>query len=212
MGINEDEIRRRIRENLKRQEEQRQNNLQRHQQYHEVTADEETVRRIQREEEREFYKHSQDHHEYVNEVGEIEFLTMAEIREREGYFDYEEQVENIDREKRNILTKLIVGGVIILLALGALFYYMQPDVGSLAVVSNIKGAEIVLDGQSTGYTTDALLEELSTGEHLVTLKMSGYLMQSTRITRVMIHRNQETRILLQMTPIDTNSAGTSGQP
>jgi len=207
MAINEEKARQLIREELMRREEQRRSRINVHEQYKLGTEDEEKLMRIQREEERAFYKNSKDHFEYVNEVGEIEFLTRDEIRAREGYFDYEQQVENIDDEKKRVLKKLfvVIAGVFVFLFL--LFLYMQPDVGQLAVVSNIQGASIVLDGQETGSVTNDILPDLSAGEHLVTLQKFGYMVKGDYVKTVQIRRNHETSILLEMIPVESSASG-----
>ncbi len=50
---------------------------------------------------------------------------------------------------------------------------MEHETGSLIVNSNPEGAAIYIDGDSTGYVTDTIIEDLWTGKHAVRLEMEG---------------------------------------
>jgi parallel beta-helix repeat protein len=54
--------------------------------------------------------------------------------------------------------------------------------GSIAVTSEPTGATIWLDGTDTGRTTNALLENVPAGDHIVTLKKDGYADASKTVT------------------------------
>jgi hypothetical protein len=54
--------------------------------------------------------------------------------------------------------------------------------GSIAVTSEPTGAAIWLDGTDTGRTTNALLENVPAGDHVVTLKKDGYADASKTVT------------------------------
>ncbi|MFA5614467.1 MAG: PEGA domain-containing protein, partial [Methanoculleus sp.] len=56
--------------------------------------------------------------------------------------------------------------------------------GSIAVTSTPTGAAIFLDGVDTGKTTNALLENVPAGDHVVTVKLDGYADASTTVTVV----------------------------
>jgi len=135
---------------------------------------EQARRRIMAEEARAYYQNSPDYFEYVNENGDTEWLTRKQILAREGYFDYEEHVENLDEARRRVWLRL--GGWMTLVAAGLLlaFWYLLDDRGTVVVLSNVPGARIFVDGQDTGQVTDARLD-LSPGEHLVELRHEGYL-------------------------------------
>ena len=54
--------------------------------------------------------------------------------------------------------------------------------GSIAVASTPDGAAIYLDGTDTGRTTNATLENVPVGDHVVTVKKAGYADASTTVT------------------------------
>ncbi|QSZ65999.1 DUF3344 domain-containing protein [Methanofollis aquaemaris] len=54
--------------------------------------------------------------------------------------------------------------------------------GCIAVTSTPTGADVWLDGEDTGFTTDTVLEEIPVGEHVVTLKMDDYADASAPVT------------------------------
>lgn len=134
---------------------------------------EQARRRIMAEEARAYYQNSPDYFEYINENGDSEWLTRKQILAREGYFDYEENVENLDVARRRIWLRLGAWLTGVLLVAGAGIWYLLDDTGSLVVLCNIPGATIRVDGQDTGQVTDARLD-LSPGEHLVEVSHPGY--------------------------------------
>lgn len=166
-----------IREEVRRQiEAEEQQRLEREavrrsteEQFHE----EQLRQRIIQEETRSFYQNSPDYIEFINENGDSEWLTRKQIRAREGYFDYEEHVEDPDRGRRVVglrITSYVLG----LLAVAiVLLLYILEDPASVHVLCNVQGAEIFVDGQRVEERTDALLK-LSPGEHLIEVRHLGY--------------------------------------
>ena len=73
-------------------------------------------RRILEEERRRFFQDSAEHFEYINENGDVEWLTREEITAREGYFDYEEHVEDPLAGRRRFLIWMSVGVFVMLSA------------------------------------------------------------------------------------------------
>ncbi len=49
--------------------------------------------------------------------------------------------------------------------------------GLVEVSSNIPGADILIDGQSSGYLTDYILDKMSLGAHVISLQKNGYIAQ-----------------------------------
>ncbi|MDP2360212.1 MAG: PEGA domain-containing protein [bacterium] len=140
----------------------------------ELFLQEQARRRIMAEEARSYYQNSPDYFEYVNENGDTEWLTRKQILAREGYFDYEEHVENLEEARRRVWLRLAGWVALIVLAVGLGAWYLLDDRGTVVVLSNVPGARIFVDGQDTGLVTDARLE-LSPGEHLLELRLPGYL-------------------------------------
>ncbi len=51
---------------------------------------------------------------------------------------------------------------------------LRPLTGSLSVTSYPAGAEVFIDGDDTGMTTDALLDAVIIGEHTISVRLAGY--------------------------------------
>ena len=196
----EKELRQRIRQRLQEKEEQRKDHQELQQKRNEKAANEEEYRRIVQEEEESFYSDRPDLIEYMNELGEKEYCTRDELRSREGYFNYEEKVENTEWEKRKVLLKLVL--FLLLVGIGAvqLYLYMQNDYGEIAVYSNVKGARILLDGTEAGEVTDAVLSDVTPGQHLLQLEKLGYRMLELGIIEVDVRKNHRSRISVEMIP------------
>ncbi len=73
----------------------------------------------------------------------------------------------------------------------------QPTTGSISVSSLPSGAQISLDGSSTGYNTPYVLTGLTPGQHAVLLKLSGYQDFGQTVT---VTAGQTTSISAPLTP------------
>jgi hypothetical protein len=196
----ENELRQHIRQRLQEKEEQRKDHQKLQQQRSDQTTNEEEYRRILQEEEQSFYADRPDLIEYINELGEKEYCTRDELRSREGYFNYEEKVENTEWEKRKVLFKLILFLLLVGIGGAQLYLYMQNDYGEIAVYSNVKGARILLDGTEAGEVTDAVLSDVTPGLHLLQLDKLGYRMQEQGTIEVDVRKNHQSQISVEMIP------------
>jgi hypothetical protein len=169
------------------------------QQAEQLFQDEQARRRIMEEEARSYYQNSPDHFEYINESGDTEWLTRKQIQAREGYFDYEEHVEDLPGARRRVWMRM--GAWLGLLPLLALFlvWYLWADEGSVTVLSNVPGAAIWVDGQATGQVADARLA-LSPGEHLLELRLPGYQADGAPFTVVNVVPRGRTDVQLRLRP------------
>ena len=199
----EEEIRKKIRENLERQEQERRRRREEQQQKLERAAEEAEIQRLQREEEQRFYANRPDLIEYINELGEREYLTLEEIREREGYLDYEEKAENVEKMRRLLLVRLGGWLLVLLVALGALIYYLRRDQGTLVVYANVKGAEVILNGQPTGHYTNCTISDIPVGRQLITLRKPHYHMAGDYARYITIRRDKKSVVSLEMEPDST---------
>ncbi len=173
MSSEEDRLRAEIRRELE-EEESRRRAAEEEKRAHERLLEEQRMRqRIREEEKQRLFQDSGEHQRYVNEEGEVEWLTSKQIQRREGYFDYEEKVEDIEGGRRTVLRRWFAGGLVLCLLGWLAWTYIQPDRATLDVVSNIPGAAIWVDGQFSGEQTDARLD-LAAGEHFVEVRLPGY--------------------------------------
>jgi PKD repeat protein len=73
-----------------------------------------------------------------------------------------------------------------------------PATGSISVNSNPSGALIILDGASTGQTTNSLLTLIQPGTHTVLVNLSGYYNASQQVT---VTAGQTTQVFFSLVPI-----------
>ena len=59
---------------------------------------------------------------------------------------------------------------------------MKPAFGSVDVKSNVVGAEVLLDGKTTGKKTPCTLNEVASGKHTITLRLNKYAPQQQEVT------------------------------
>ena len=99
--LSEEEVRKLVqreiaqRERLREQEKQMQDDRDR------AVEEIDRHRRIIEEEKRKYYESHPDYHEYINEMGEVEWLTTEEMREREQLFD--DEIEELETGKKRAL-------------------------------------------------------------------------------------------------------------
>lgn len=161
--------------------------------------DEQARRRIMEEEARSYYQNSPDHFEYINESGDTEWLTRKQIQAREGYFDYEEHVEDLPGARRRVWLRM-VGWISLLPLLTALLVWVfWADEGRVTVMSNVPGAAIWVDGQDSGQVADAQLV-LSPGEHLVELRLPGHQPEGPPYTVVKLVPRGRVDVSLRLRP------------
>jgi len=174
--IEAEEQRRREAEILRRQEEE---------DHHEERARQQIVL----EEKRKFYENSPEYFEYINENGDSEWLTHKHILAREGFFDYEEHVEDPARGRRLLWVRSLAL-VALLAALGtAAWIYLSEEVGWIDVVCNIQRAEIHVDGQNSGFLSDARVQ-VPVGEHMIEVRKAGYDGPGTGVRHVVLGRGE----------------------
>lgn len=140
----------------------------------------EEKRQIIEDEERRFYE-EQGLQRYVNHRGEVEWLTPEEIewrRKSRRKKKRRRSSRHRHRSKRGrdiLLAVLAVAAVFSLVGMFMYFGTGPPEEETLLRVrSNIKGATVYIDGEATGYVTDAILRGLQVGTHVVSVAKPGY--------------------------------------
>jgi hypothetical protein len=72
---------------------------------------------------------------------------------------------------------------------------LKGKTGSLFVGSTPKGADILLDGQDTGFNTSVKIDDLSPGSHQLTLRNSGY-QDTTRIVIISPEKTETVNVVM----------------
>lgn len=110
----------------------------------------------------------------VNSIGETEWIKESELKKRDGYLNFEHDLDDADTHKSRLAKKY----VITLIFLGVFIVYLVTKFweksGYIEVQSNITGAQIFLDNHPTGLETNNILEEVPEGEHVLSIYKKGY--------------------------------------
>jgi len=131
-------------------------------------------KRIFLEERDSFYKNQQGFIKILNEIGEEEWVREVDLKKREGYFNFEDDLEDADSHKRKVIKHIVVYFLLLSAIASGCIYYLMESPGYLEVNCNIKGLPIFIDDNPTGLSTDNVIENVKIGKHRVSLKAAGY--------------------------------------
>ncbi|EHQ35698.1 DUF3344 domain-containing protein [Methanoplanus limicola] len=87
--------------------------------------------------------------------------------------------------------------------------YPGEDAGDITVQSIPSGAEIILDGDKTGFNTNFTIKSVETGEHKVSVSLEGYKEPDERTVNV--QRGEESVSVFKLVPL-TGSVSVSSEP
>lgn len=162
-------------------------------------------RRIIEDEIESYYLAKGGYHRMENEDGEIEWLTDAELQEREGQIPVDmEELEVGQRRIRNRLVLLIVLGFC---TLALLIVLMRDRTGTIQVICNIPGATILLNGSPTDLHTDAPLNRIPVGPHMISVFKYGYVSDGAANAKVDLRAGQVEIVRLKLKPATVDSLG-----
>jgi len=135
-----------------------------------------------------FYKNQKGFIKIVNEIGEEEWVREIDLKKREGYFNFEDDLEDADSHKRKVIRQIVVYCFILAIAASCGIYYFMESPGYLEVNCNIKGLPIFIDDNPTGLSTDNVIENVKIGKHKVSLRAIGYKIEPAVIEVDLKHR------------------------
>ena len=139
------------------------------------TSDKDEIERQKRiidEERRKYYESNLNYQEFINEAGEIEWLTKEEIREREGLFD--DEMEELESGKKRAQFLLFTMFALFICTVVVIIALLSEKTGSIQVISNVKGASIFLDSSPSEQKTDAIFTDIPIGKHVISVEMPSY--------------------------------------
>jgi len=151
-----------------------------------------------------FFKDKPEYVKITNEIGEPEWVKESELKKREGYFNFEEDMEDASTHRKRLLRKTFVYSLIIGAILTALFFRFVKNVGYIEIESNLKGALIYIDNFPTGLKTDNTLEDLVVGPHTVYVRLEGYIASPDSII-VNVVKEDGVKIVFELTKIKEDS-------
>lgn len=132
-------------------------------------------RKIYLREKDKFFENKPEYVKITNEIGEPEWVKESELKKREGYFNFEEDMEDASTHKKRLYKKTLVYLIVIGSIITVLFLKFVTNVGYVEVETNVKGALIYIDKFPTGLKTDNTIEELTVGEHTIFIELDGYI-------------------------------------
>jgi hypothetical protein len=145
-----------------------------------------------------FYRARGGYLRVENEEGEVEWLSEQELSERERQIPVDmEELEEGQRRVRWRMVALIALGFICLILL---FFILHDSTGTIQVICNIPGATITIDGSATEFVTDARLDHLRAGPHLITVSKFGYVPDGQRAARVDLKPDGSAVVTLKLKP------------
>ena len=151
-----------------------------------------------------FFETKPEYIKITNEIGEPEWVKESELKKREGYFNFEEDMEDASTHKKRLIRKTLIYVIILGAILTTLFLKFVKNVGYIEIESNIKGGLIYLDQFPTGLKTDNTLENLVVGPHTIFVKLDGYVSIPDSIV-VNVVKEDGVKALFELVKIEDDS-------
>jgi len=155
-------------------------------------------RKIIEEEKRKYYESHPDYHEFVNEMDEVEWLTTEEFQSREQLFD--DEIEELESGKKRAQILLFVVFGLFLAAVVLMIALLSEKTGTLQVITNVKGARVLLDSAPAELTTDAVFADIPVGKHVVTVQLPGYKISGAQSQTVDVKSKEREIVIFMLTP------------
>jgi hypothetical protein len=203
--MSEEEIRELVRREIAEREKLRKLEKQVQQERDQALEDIDLHRKIIEEEKRKFYESNPDYHEYINEIGEVEWLTTEEMRAREQLFD--DEIEELESGKKRAQIVLFLVFGLFLATVAVIITLLSEKTGSIQVISNIKGANIILDSAPAEQLTDAIFTDIPVGKHVISVQKAGYKIQGDQSRTVDVKSKEREIAIFTLTPDLSDNLG-----
>ncbi|MDD5087884.1 MAG: carboxypeptidase-like regulatory domain-containing protein [bacterium] len=169
-------------------------------------ASEERRRVIEEEIER-FYRAKGGYRRFENEDGDVEWLTEAELLEREQQIPVD--MEELEVGQRRVRNRLVATVILVVLGAALLMILLRERTGSVQVICNEPGATVHLNGSPTEFITDTWLRNLPAGPHLISVSKYGFVADSQSSRRVDLRAGETEVVILKLKPTRTDSVSGS---
>jgi hypothetical protein len=93
--------------------------------------------------------------------------------------------------------------LVYLLSVVLIYPAVVSAVGNISVSSTPSGVLVLLDGTSTGTTTPIIIESVTSGSHVISLRLTGYQDYSKSVTVFDNTTSTASAVLTPITPIIT---------
>lgn len=197
----EEELRRTIRAEIEERERQRKESFRQRMAHEAAQVEAERRRQIYQEELRKFYSSRPGYREVIGEDGEVDWIPEEEASQSGMLFDEVLEDPGVARKRM----KIVIGfaAFLIVAVIASLFIILYEGTGTIQVLSNIEGARVILDGVPLSHNTDALLEEIPAGEHVITVEKDGYRIEGDMVRKIELKGGQKEVVSFTLVPETT---------
>jgi hypothetical protein len=172
----EEELRRQIRAEIEQKDQQRQQVTKARDSVRSANDEAEKRRRIYQDELRKYYQDKPGYREIVRDDGEVDWVPEAEARQAAELFD--EVLEDPDEARGRMKWFITLVGIVVVVFIALMYFVLHDRTGVIQVSSNIPRAQVILDTTPLDRFTDDVIKEVPTGEHVITVALNGYKVQS----------------------------------
>jgi len=152
-----------------------------------------------------FYRDRGGYQRFENEDGEVEWLTEQEIREREHQLPVD--MEELEVGQRKVRNRILLLSLLAFVVVVLLLVVTRDRTGSVQVICNVPGAIVHLNGSETGFVTDARIEKLPVGPHLISVSKFGYVPDGPSSRQVDVRAGSDEIVVLKLKPQTMDSLG-----
>lgn len=163
----------------------------------------EIKRRIYLEEKRKYYQNRAGYREVVDEDGETDWIPEG-AEEDELLYDENINVPSDIRSWKKVF--YVVAVLFIAIIGGALYLILHEGKGTIHVTCNVPQARIILNAAPTEYFTDATIEQIPAGQHLITVEKPGFTIDGEMIQKINLKSGEDKVINFILVAIDESDA------
>ena len=206
----DEQLRQQIRKRLEEQSKRIQDEIAKLENRETKILESERMRRIL-EEERDSYYSKLGYEKLVNEDGGIEWLPPDRIQALDDKVG--EEIDDIEGGQRKVRWFAVgwISGFLVLVLI--LFFFFWPRPGSIRVMCNIPEARIILDSDTTLFRTDAILEDIDPGKHIISVAKYGYRIKGVVYQQIDLKRGEDAMMMfeLELAPEELHPAAAQHQ-
>lgn len=194
----EEELRHTIRAEIEQREHQRKESFKQRMVHQAAQVEAERRRQIYQEELRKFYSNRPGYREVIAEDGEVDWVPEEETSQNGVLFDEVLEDPSVARKRMKIVVSF--AAFLIVAVVASLFIFLYEGTGTIQVLSNVEGARVILDGVPLSHSTDALIEEIPAGEHVITVEKAGYRIVGDLVRKIELKGGQKEVVSFTLVP------------
>ena len=195
---NDEELRRSIRAEIEQRDRNRARLTQQQAHARNAESSAERRRQIYQEELRRYYAQKPGYREILREDGESDWLPESEIQRSEALFD-EALADPLDIRKRLKLS-LAAGAAGIAILAAIFFFVLAAKTGSISVSANVPDAQIILDTVPLQHFTNMTIEQVTEGEHVVTVQKEGFVIVGEPVQKITVRGSKTISLTFTLQP------------